>query len=268
MATVPSPPPGDPPRSGPLRDPQSGDPMRFTTLAHAGRLILGPADGAQLDSLLDGLDLPPGARVLDIGCGKGDLLVRAARRGATGVGIDRNPWFIADARALAGSAGVGDRVTFEVGDSGEMTLPDQLDLAACVGATGALGGPVHAPGMLASLVRRGGAVIIGEGFWRVPPEPAWLEAFGMEPDEMLDRDGTLQRMRDGGLEVVDALDASVEGWETYEDEYASSIERWAAANSDDPDRAAFLERAAFMRETWQGWRRRAMGFVTVSLRRV
>jgi SAM-dependent methyltransferase len=268
MATVPSPPPGDPSRSGPLPSPPTGDPMRFTTLAHAGRSILGPADGAQLDSLLDGLNLPPGARVLDVGCGKGDLLVRAARRGATGVGVDRNPWFIADARALAGSAGVGDRVTFEVGDTEEMTLPDELDLAACVGATGALGGPVRAPGELASIARRGGAVIIGEGFWRVPPERAWLEAFGMEPDEMLDREGTLRRMWDGGLEVVDAQDASEEGWEMYEDEYASSIERWAAAHPDDPDRAAFLERTVFMRETWGGWRRRAMGFVTVSLRRV
>jgi len=50
------------------------------------------------------LDLPRGARALDIACGKGELLVRLAERHATrGVGVDLSPYCIAiaDTPALA-----------------------------------------------------------------------------------------------------------------------------------------------------------------------
>ena len=45
------------------------------------------------------------------------------------------------------------------------------------------------------------------------------------------------------------------------------LKAWAAAHPDDPDRPAFLERTAFMGESWAAWRRDAMGFVTAVLRR-
>jgi SAM-dependent methyltransferase len=248
-----------------------GDPFRFSTIAHADREILGPASAGELEDLIDAAGVTPGARVLDIGCGKGDLLVRLARRGATGSGIDRNAAFLADARALALAAGVGDRLRFELADAATATATatpgSDLDLVACVGATGALGGPVDAPARLAAMVRRGGTVIIGEGLWRREPEAAWLAEFGVEPDELLDLAGTLGRMTAAGLEVVATRQASQEGWDAYEEAYAGAVERWAAANPDDPEHDAFLERAAFFRRTWAAWRRDAMGFVTVVLRR-
>ena len=70
-----------------------------------------------------------------------------------------------------------------------------------------------------------------------------------------------------GLTLVAAREVSLAGWDAYEDAYAGAVERWAAANPDDPERDAFLERAAFFRSTWAAWRRDAMGFVTAVLRR-
>ena len=50
--------------------------------------------------------------VYDLGCGDGEIVVAAARRGARGVGVDIDPERIANARRDAARAGVTDRVTF------------------------------------------------------------------------------------------------------------------------------------------------------------
>ena len=55
--------------------------------------------------------------VYDLGCGDGRIVISAAQKyGARGVGIDINPARIEEARANARSAGVTDRVNFEVRD--------------------------------------------------------------------------------------------------------------------------------------------------------
>ena len=62
--------------------------------------------------------------VLDVGCGIGDLAIEAVARGATsGVGFDLSPKAIEQARELALARGVGDRMTFHVGDGAKLDLP-------------------------------------------------------------------------------------------------------------------------------------------------
>jgi cyclopropane fatty-acyl-phospholipid synthase-like methyltransferase len=55
--------------------------------------------------------------VYDLGCGDGRIVISAAKKyGARGVGIDNNPARIEEARANARTAGVTDRVSFELND--------------------------------------------------------------------------------------------------------------------------------------------------------
>jgi SAM-dependent methyltransferase len=62
--------------------------------------------------------------VLDVGCGIGDLAIEVVARGATsGTGYDLSSKAIEEARKLATSRGVGDRVRFEVGDGAKLDLP-------------------------------------------------------------------------------------------------------------------------------------------------
>jgi magnesium-protoporphyrin O-methyltransferase len=62
--------------------------------------------------------------VLDVGCGIGDLAIEVVVRGATsGTGYDLSPKAIDEARKLAASRGVGDRMRFEVGDGAKLDLP-------------------------------------------------------------------------------------------------------------------------------------------------
>ena len=61
--------------------------------------------------------LPRGSRVLDIGCGTGDLLIEAGRRGVRGLGIDTNEAMLAVAQKKSKTKNLGRRVEFKLGNA-------------------------------------------------------------------------------------------------------------------------------------------------------
>ena len=206
---------------------------------------------------------------MDIGCGKGDLLVRLAHRGLTGEGLDRNRWFLADAARLAAAAGVAERLTWTLTPDAPLAVVPRGDVVACVGAGAALGEPADVPRRVREALDVGGLALLGEGFWSRPPEPAWMAEFGIAPGEMEDLAGTVARVAAAGFEPLATLVASTAGWDAYEAAYADGLAGAAASMPDaDPDRALLVERAAFMRDTYARWRRDAMGFVLVAARAV
>ncbi|WP_162243906.1 class I SAM-dependent methyltransferase [Aurantimonas sp. Leaf443] len=87
--------------------------------------------GAATQALLDGLDLPPGLSVLDIGCGIGGPARALALRGAGDVtGVDLTPDFVETARALSAMVGLADRTRFEVASALDLPFEaDRFDLA-------------------------------------------------------------------------------------------------------------------------------------------
>lgn len=58
--------------------------------------------------LIDLLDPRPGDRILDLGCGDGELTLRLAARGCTVIGVDRSEAFVAAARRRGVHAQVAD----------------------------------------------------------------------------------------------------------------------------------------------------------------
>ena len=67
------------------------------------------------------LDPQPGERILDLGCGTGDLLQRIAAAGAVALGLDRSPAMIAEARRKH------PRLSFEVADASEYQMEAPFD---------------------------------------------------------------------------------------------------------------------------------------------
>jgi len=64
----------------------------------------------------------PGDRLVDLGSGDGRIVIEAARRGASALGVDIDPSLVARARENAARAGVADRARFEVRDLFETDL--------------------------------------------------------------------------------------------------------------------------------------------------
>jgi cyclopropane-fatty-acyl-phospholipid synthase len=77
---------------------------------------LDEAQSAKLDYTLQKLRLRPGERLLDIGCGWGAMIIRAAQLGARALGITLSRLQFEEARRRIDAAGVGDRAQVELRD--------------------------------------------------------------------------------------------------------------------------------------------------------
>ncbi|MGK2849517.1 MAG: methyltransferase domain-containing protein [Candidatus Limnocylindrales bacterium] len=229
--------------------------------------MLGPISGERLEALVERCDLRVGDHVLEVGCGKGDLLVRLLRRwpGATAEGFDRNPWFLADARAAAAAAGedVVRRVSFIETDLAGALIADRgAAMSIAFGATGVYQGDQAATVRgSAAATRSGGTVLFGDGLWIREPLASGLAAFGMAHDELAEGvDGFAALARGAGLEVIEVEVVSDAEWDAYEAAYATAIASWAGANAEDPEREAFVARSAAMADSYRAWRRDTFGF--------
>src|SRR3954451_7358630 len=87
--------------------------------AHTGLAFANPLSEQAVDAAVAALDLPANARVLDTGCGNGEVLLRVleAHPHVRGVGIDIDPTAIAAARAAASERLPGRTVEFIEGDA-------------------------------------------------------------------------------------------------------------------------------------------------------
>lgn len=75
-----------------------------------------PTPEPLVEHMLDLARVGPGDRLIDLGCGDGRIAVAAALRGADALGVDIDPERIAEAKAAAEAAGVGDRASFRQED--------------------------------------------------------------------------------------------------------------------------------------------------------
>jgi SAM-dependent methyltransferase len=90
------------------------------------RYILAPYVATPQDiaaQMVELADVQASDVVYDLGCGDGRLLIAAAQlRGARGLGVDIEPYWIEQSQANALQAGVSDQVQFEQRDALELDL--------------------------------------------------------------------------------------------------------------------------------------------------
>lgn len=238
------------------------DAMRFSTLAHGAHDLCNPLDAATLDLACERLGLAQGDPVIDVGCGKGELLVRLAERRSTrGVGLEMNPAHVADGRRRAEARAVTDRVTFVETDATRYAAePGSFAAALCIGATHALGGHRETLIALRAWLRPGGRMLIGEGYWRREPAAGYLAVLGATRDDHGTHADNLALGAACGLRPIESWESGVAAWDRYEDLYAETALAYAHAHPDDPDAPAIIERVHRWRDAYRRWGRDTLGF--------
>jgi SAM-dependent methyltransferase len=116
----------------------------------------------EIDFLWPVLELEPGRRVLDVGCGPGRHSLELARRGVEVVGIDASPEFVDLAQAGADDERLP--ASFRVLDVRQLAYDGEFDAVICLcqGGFGLLDGreEIEVFGRIVRSVRAGGRVAI------------------------------------------------------------------------------------------------------------
>ncbi|MEU7028530.1 methyltransferase domain-containing protein [Streptomyces sp. NPDC046275] len=242
---------------------RTAEPVDGPPALASGLTFHGPLSEERADAMISRLAAASPGTVLDIGCGWGELLLSlvAAVPGATGVGIDINGDDLALGRQLAAERGLSGRVEY-VQESGYSTSRGPADAVLCLGSGQALCDPEGGYDLgtvlreLRRLVRPGGRVLLGEGFWeRVPTEDELARMWpGARADDHPTLDVLVDLVIEAGFRPAWIETASREEWEAFESGYRHAAELWLAAHPEHPLAAETRAKVDRQRGQWLGYR--------------
>jgi cyclopropane fatty-acyl-phospholipid synthase-like methyltransferase len=205
-------------------------------LEHAGDLYShmrwnAPLSNEHADLLLRRVDMAKAEVILDLGCGWGELLLRAAAASpsASGIGVDTQAGHLERGRRSAAERGLRERVTFHCADAA--TWMSTADRVICIGASHAWGDSRTALPALARVADPSGLVLFGDGFWEQTPSEA---ARGMFGDGILHLDQLIAAALDSGWRVVHLSTADQREWDDFESTWRAGREAHARAHPSDP----------------------------------
>lgn len=246
------------------------DRTRFSHIAHGGLRLCNPAGSDRVDRAIELLELPPGASVLDIGAGKCEWPARiAARYGARCVAVEPARLFADEARELHAehiNAGCLEIVERTAADYFSEHPDARFDATLCVGSSHALGTYAEALDALIGRTRPGGTIVLGEGYWKQPPDPEYLKALGGAESDLLTHAGNVRAAIDRACTPLWCSTVSDDEWDEYEWAYSRNVERFVRENPEDPDAQAMLDRSRGWRDTVLSGGRSSLGFGIYVLR--
>ena len=202
---------------------------------------LDQAQQNKLDHILNKIQLKQGDRLLDVGCGWGAMIIRAAQRGAHAVGVTLSENQYAYANELIAKLGLSSRCEVRLQDYRDLSEVCGYDKIVSVGMfehVGMKNLPLYFSKMHA-LLKDGGAMLM-HGITSTNPDRRQV---GRGAGEFIDKyvfpDGELPHVSDvmramanEGFEVVDA--------ESLRRHYAKTLTHWAHRLDAHPDEACAI----------------------------
>jgi SAM-dependent methyltransferase len=246
------------------------DIWKYYDVTHRKHLFCNPMSGEKLERLIELLRLRPGARALDVACGKGEFLVRLATRyHVSGVGIDISPYYVRDAKRKLTERSPGGTCEFINMDGAdyEPEARESFDCASCIGASWIYKGHEGTVRALIGMVKPGGLVIVGEPFWLKEPDEEYLKADNCERDTFGTHQSNIETGESLGLTLLYTLVSDQEDWDHYEGLQWHTVDRYALEYPDDPDLPEIRDKNDKAKEIYLKWGRYTLGWAIYLFRK-
>ena len=237
-----------------------------TAVKYAAMVWNTPLSPAHADHLFAALRVAQASSLLDLGCGWGELLRRAAQIAAPGcecVGVDSDPALLARAREAAaprGSTRTTPAVRFVEADA--TAWAELAEVVFCIGAAHAWGGAPAALRALRDRVLPGGRLLFGDGCWPHAPTPAADAIFG---PQVLALEDLHDAARAAGWRVHACSLATLGEWDAFEGSFRAGRERWAATHPEDRRAPAVRAEMTARRTEYEDIYRGVLGFAYLVL---
>jgi SAM-dependent methyltransferase len=178
--------------------------------------ICNPMDPVSLEEILDRLAPADGERMIDVACGHGEFLLRAAERSAIeGVGLDLSPWVLARASGRARDRTLRGTVDWWLGDGNALDLEQQWDVVTCLGASWIWHGFSGTLRALAGRTHPGGRIAIGDLRTKTGLATEAVEAVIGAGTKMTTEADQIGAIRQAGLHPIHCYVSPEEAWAGY-----------------------------------------------------
>jgi cyclopropane-fatty-acyl-phospholipid synthase len=225
------------------------------TMTYSSARFASPADTLEeaqlrkIGTLLDRLDIKPGERLLEIGCGWGTLAIEAAKRGASVVGLTLSTEQKAWAERKIAEAGLGERIEIRLQDYRETA--EQFDVVASVEMVEAVGRRWWGAYLdsIARNLKRGGRAALqfisieDQLFERYARNADFIQTYIFPGGLLLDEPQFETLARDRGL--------SWSGREGFGGDYAETLKRWRERYDEAVARGALKGFAQPFHDLWR-----------------
>ncbi len=241
---------------------------KYSIIGHTGFPFWNPVSPEVFDDWIGQMPLRTESRVLDVGCGRAELLLRILEHhGCHAMGIDSSASAIEHARQSAVRRVSKGTMELKCQPFDVASLhADRFDLVSCVGSIHVAGDLERALRVMSQLTRPGGCLMVGEGYWKREPAPEYLSMLQSSPDTFRTHEGNLNLAQTLSLEIVRSHEASDAEWSRYEDAYATNIRGFVETCPEDPDAEEMKHRIERWRHAYLKWGRHTLGFGLYLLR--
>ena len=226
--------------------------MNYKLFAYRDLIFNSPLSEERADCLI--ALCHPANRILDLGCGWGELLLRMleVNPDSHGTGIDSDGVLIERGSDAAIARGFQERVSFICSDA--TTASERYDLVIAMGVTHIWGTVTEALDFLKDHIEPKGKLLLGTGIWTDTTSDELKKVFGELP--------AVEELQNivikAGFTIETTEIASMEEWDAFESQWRGGLEA-----SNDPTLIAF---AAERKEEYEKGYRGILGFCYIVAR--
>ena len=221
------------------------DIWKYYAITHKKHIVCDPMSEVKLDGLFSLISLKPGSKVLDIACGKGEILIRLAEIfNISGTGVDISPYFLKDCENKKNERIPNSDIKFlEMDGAKYRPMGNKLfDLTMCIGASWIYNGFIGTINALKKMTKPDGMLIVGEPYWLKDPDNEYLKTSEIKKEDFNSHFKNIDIAEKEGLKCIYTLVSNHDDWDHYETLQWWSTYDYLAANPNDPDNSELLNK--------------------------